>query len=177
MAEGVDPTWQKLAAYAAKVGPILEQVSYYQLLGIPETADLPTLRAAFYRQAANLHPDRYLALGDPETRALLGTIYARIAEGYRVLSNPQRRAAYDKGLAGGKHRLQSSERERRGPQNPEEAIAHPEAKKFFRLAQQCAARKDWKGAIMNLRFARNFDKETAIIAEKLAEAEAAARGP
>ena len=37
-------------------------------------------------------------------------------------------------------------------------------------------RKDWKGAVMNFNFARNFEPAAPVITEKLAEAQAAHQG-
>src|SRR5262249_20717310 len=104
-------------------------------------------------------------------------IFARITEGYRVLSDLEKRAAYDKGLGEGKMRYVLSERASRAPKNPEDSITHPEAKKFYRLGMVCAARKDWKGAVMNLNWARAFEPGSTVIAEKLAEAQAQSKGP
>ena len=47
---------------------------------------------------------------------------------------------------------------------------HPEAKKFFRMGMSCLGRKDWKGAVLNLTFARNFEPASALLGERLAEA-------
>lgn len=163
----------RLRAYAQAMAPLLDEHSYYQLLEIDPGADFGAVRAAFYRVAGDLHPDRYHTMPDTETREQLATIYARISEGYRVLSSPDKRAAYDKGLGEGKKRYLSSDRERKGPQSPEDAIAHLDAKKFFRLAMIAMGRKDWKGAVMNLRFARNFDGASELIRTELEAAEVA----
>lgn len=162
-----------LTAYVRDVFPTLDRRSYYDLLQITRHADLAAVRAAYYHAAGWLHPDRTLGRADAETRERLEIVYARITEAYRVLSTPEKRAAYDRGLGVGKLRLVTTERESRGPTSPEDALKHPEAKKFFRLALMCIARADWKGAVMNLNFARTFEPGAAIIGEKLAEAQAA----
>jgi curved DNA-binding protein CbpA len=163
-------------AYARSLFPQLDQRSYYDLLGVPAHADHTTVRAAYYRVAAVLHPDRHHTLPDAQAKEQLEIIYARMTEAYRVLTSPEKRAVYDRALAEGKTRFDGRERERSGPKNPEDSLTHPEAKKFFRLAVMCAGRKDWKGAIMNLNFARTFEPGAAVLAEKLAEAQAAAKG-
>jgi curved DNA-binding protein CbpA len=166
-----------LRAFADKVFPTLGQRTYYQLLNLPAgTKDVAAVRAAFYRVAAQLHPDRFMAMADLETRERLETIYARVSEAYRVLSSPERRAAYDVCLHGGKFRLDLSQRDS-GPKSPEDSLAHPEAKKFFRLAMECAKNQDWKSTILNLGFARMFAPNAPVIAEKIAEAQAAQKGP
>jgi molecular chaperone DnaJ len=67
---------------------------YYTVLGVPRDADQKAIKAAFRRLARRYHPDRSTE-PDAEER------FREIAEAYRVLSDPQRRAAYDRGgLAG-----------------------------------------------------------------------------
>lgn len=165
-------TSEQLAAFVKQVFPKLDHLSYYDLLGLAHAATEAEIRTAFYRVSADLHPDRYQMLPDFALKDHLETIYARICEGYRVLSNPERRAAYGKALTEGKWRLTSSERESRAPQNPEDSIKHEEAKKFFRLGMMSLARKDFKGAVMNFNFARTFEPNAAVINQKLSEAQA-----
>jgi curved DNA-binding protein CbpA len=171
MAQGSGPAG--LLAFAEQVYPILDRYSYYQLLRVDPRADTQAIRASYYKIAAQLHPDRYNNLVDADTRDRLESIYARINEGYRVLMNGEKRAAYDAGLARGKMR-ETAERPLR--KSLEDALAHPEAKKFFKLGMVCLGNKDWKGAVMNFNFARSFEPNAAIIADKLAEAQAAAKG-
>jgi curved DNA-binding protein CbpA len=166
-------TYDQLAAFVRQTYPRLEVLSYYDLLGLPTTANPAEIRAAFYRCAGDLHPDHYHMLPDREVKDRLETIYARMCEGYRVLSNPEKRAAYAKALVEGKRRLTSSERESHAPQNPEDSLKHEEAKKFFRLGMLSLGRKDWKGAVMNFNFARAFEPASTVINQKLAEAQAA----
>jgi DnaJ-class molecular chaperone len=165
---------EALRMFSERIYPTLEQHSYYQLLNVPPEADLATIRGAFYRLAAQLHPDRFHALGEAEIRERLETIYARICEAYRVLANAERRAAYNRALAGGKNRLDLVSREHTGPKNPEESLKHPEAKKFFRLGMVCLGKKDWRGAVMNFNFARGFEPSSQLVSDRLAEAQAAA---
>src|SRR5262245_21045056 len=91
----------QLKTFADRIGPALDRMSYYQLLNVNPKADIPTIRTSFYKAAAELHPDRHQALDDAALRDRLETIYARICEGYRVLTSPEKRAAYDKSLAQG----------------------------------------------------------------------------
>ena len=162
-----------LLAFAEQVYPALDRYTYYQLLRVDPKADTHTIRTSYYKIATQLHPDRYQNLVDPATRDRLESIYARINEAYRVLIHGEKRAAYDANLARGKLR-ETGERQLR--KSPEDALTHPEAKKFFRLGMVSYANHDWKGAVMNFNFAKSFEPNAPIIAEKLAEAQAAAKG-
>jgi DnaJ-class molecular chaperone len=165
------PGEAELAAFARQVHPGLDRYTYYQLLRVAPEADGRAIRASYYKIAAQLHPDRYHNLANQQLRQQLESIYARICEAYRVLTNPEKRTAYDKGLAQGKMRFEVGDRATaQGPKNPEDTIAHPQSKKFFRLGMMSLGKKDWKGAVMNFNFAKTFEPDSPVIAEKLAEA-------
>jgi DnaJ-class molecular chaperone len=172
---GTPPGPAELTAFARQVYPALDRYSYYQLLRVAPTADARTIRASYYKIAAQLHPDRYFNFPDTSTRDQLETIYARVCEAYRVLISPDKRVSYDRGLAQGKMRYDAGERQPQGPKNPEDSLSHPDAKRFFRLGMVCLGKKDWKGALMNFNFAKTFEPGSAIIAEKIAAAQAGAK--
>jgi DnaJ-class molecular chaperone len=171
-----DPRTAALLQYLAEVGPDLELYSYYQLLGVPDDASPDVVRAAFYQKAAELHPDRFPGLTEPRARDQLVSIYARIAEGYRILSDAPKRAAYDQGLAEGRLRFAASERAKKGPRNPEEALKSEPARKFLRLALQARGAGDLKGALMNLGFARGFEPGAEVLAELTRQIEEQLKG-
>jgi molecular chaperone DnaJ len=63
---------------------------YYEILGVPRNADEKAIKDAFRTLALQYHPDRNKA-PDAEEK------FKEIAEAYAVLSNPQKRAAYNTG--------------------------------------------------------------------------------
>ncbi len=62
---------------------------YYELLGVPRDASHADIKRAFRRLARELHPDVSEA-PDAERR------FRAVAEAYEVLSDPERRATYDR---------------------------------------------------------------------------------
>lgn len=65
-----------------------EKRDYYEVLGVPRDADEETIKRAFKRLAIKYHPDRNKA---PDA----GEKFREVNEAYQVLSDPQRRRAYD----------------------------------------------------------------------------------
>ncbi len=65
---------------------------YYQILGVERNADFETLRKAYYRKAKTCHPD--LHGGSAE----MNEVFRRIVEAFNVLSDPMRRASFDRTL-------------------------------------------------------------------------------
>jgi molecular chaperone DnaJ len=62
---------------------------YYEILGVPRTADADAIRAAYRRLAKQFHPDVNKDSAAEER-------FKEINEAYDVLSDEQRRAAYDR---------------------------------------------------------------------------------
>jgi molecular chaperone DnaJ len=62
----------------------------YELLGVARDADADTIKKAYRRLARRLHPD---VNPDPEAQAQ----FQEVGRAYEVLSDPQKRAAYDRG--------------------------------------------------------------------------------
>src|SRR5512133_2302906 len=64
---------------------------YYSLLGIPFNATPDEIRNAYFQLARTLHPD---VNPSPQAREN----FMHVQQAYEVLSNPQRKAAYDASL-------------------------------------------------------------------------------
>ena len=63
---------------------------FYEILGVEKTADEKTIKTAYRKQAMKFHPDRNP--GDAEAEAQ----FKEVGEAYSVLSDPDKRAAYDR---------------------------------------------------------------------------------
>src|SRR5262245_30941709 len=65
----------------------------YQTLGVRPGASLAEIRRAYQKRARQLHPD--LNPGDP----VAAERFDAVSRAFQVLSNPESRAAYDRGEA------------------------------------------------------------------------------
>ena len=68
---------------------------YFALFGLPKAADLDgdSLRDKYRQLQAAAHPDRFAGASDSDKRAAL-QMASRVNDGYQILQNPLRRAAY-----------------------------------------------------------------------------------
>jgi molecular chaperone DnaJ len=67
-----------------------DEKDYYGILHVPTTADDQALKRAYRKRARQLHPDRHP--NDP----LLAEGFKALTQAYQVLSDPEKRAAYDR---------------------------------------------------------------------------------
>lgn len=64
---------------------------YYEILGVPRNADDEEIKKAYRKKAFQYHPDRNQGNREAEEN------FKKVGEAYSILSDPQKRAAYDRG--------------------------------------------------------------------------------
>ena len=68
---------------------------YYKVLGVDRSCDEAALKKAYRRAAVKWHPDKWSSKSQAEQKAAEEN-FKRVAEAYDALSDPQKRAAYDR---------------------------------------------------------------------------------
>jgi predicted RNA-binding Zn-ribbon protein involved in translation (DUF1610 family) len=87
--------------------------TYYDVLGIPETATQPQIKAAYRNLIKQIHPDTLSRLS-PYLRRIAEDRAKDLIDAYSVLSDVSKRRQYDSLLA--EHRQQSARASRPSPQ-------------------------------------------------------------
>jgi curved DNA-binding protein CbpA len=172
--------WSKreLLTYLDRVEPALDRLDHFELLDVAASADKSAIQSAFHEMAAGLHPDRHRRQLTPQQYERLTIVYARIAEAYRVLRNPEHREEYLKGKQ--RERLDQktpsaparkpAAAKRRGSGPPELAILSPKAQQLYRRAQAALRSGDRTSAMLNLRMALNKHPTSDFLKQALRSA-------
>jgi tetratricopeptide (TPR) repeat protein len=77
----------------------VDQANFYQMLGVPPGADRNELRKAYFDLSRKYHPDSYYGKELGRYRPMMEFIFAKLSEGYQVLSRKKSRAEYDEYIA------------------------------------------------------------------------------
>jgi curved DNA-binding protein CbpA len=154
------------------LGRIIDELTYYQLLHLEPGASARDVKRAYHATSRAFHPDANRHLTD-EMRTSVERIAKRITEAYSVLRDPQRRAAYDRRIAGGEGvRLQLvAAKAEAGRRNIEERLGRtPQGRQYYNLAAADLKRGNYAGAVRNLQTALTFEPDNQGFKEQLEQA-------
>ncbi len=157
----------------------LDELDYYDLLQVDESASADDVRRAFHGFAGKFHPDRFA--GAPQEKAQRAlTIYRRGAEAYRVLSDWELRQRYDRQRARGKLRFDPEDTTTPStipPSVPSSTASGPiqvrshKARPFAQKAWEACKKMDWPTARLNFKLAIQHEPGNALLEIRLAEVE------
>ncbi len=179
---------------------VIDEVSYYELLGVDPAAGQDEIRRAFHGFAATFHPDGHGGR-PPDERAAIHRIFTRGTEAYRVLSDSALRSRYDEQragpssrarLAGGMNLGPSPTKRPAAPPPPppsagspssppkagsgpvgrlEDHVKNSRARPFAQQAEALAKKHEYGKAKLQLKLAMNMDPNNPALAAYLGELE------
>lgn len=115
----IDPHQRKPKEQAPPPLNVPVNVDLYDVLEVPPNATDEEIRAQYREVAKLLHPDRNP--GNEEAQRL----FAEVTAAYNVLSDKDKRAAYDAARAGQRPRAEAKPQAPRAPQTPQAPGARP----------------------------------------------------
>ena len=172
----MDPNF---SAEVDALAQVLDQLDYFGILKLPQTAGVAEIKAAYHRESRAYHPDRFAALPDPALRETIGKIYRRINEAYTVLRDDAKRKKYVADLAGPDRakKLRFTEadeaqvKEVQKKKIEEQFGQTPNGRKFYAAALADIEAQRWDGAERNLKMALMYEPQNAKFKEQLASVE------
>jgi CheY-like chemotaxis protein len=163
---------KRLAKRVRATHQLLDQVDYYQILGVDPSATDERITTAYFDLSLEFHPDRFFLLRSGDLKEKIYDIYRRIAEAYQVLHDRASRAAYDERRAGGQKRnvelIEPIQPKR--PKNGIEIQAKtPEGERFVSLASEALGAGDLNAARLHLHLALTYERGNAAIQKAIGD--------
>lgn len=149
---------------------LIDQVDYYQVLGVEPSASPEQLRRAYFDLSLEFHPDRFFLLRSGDLKEKIYAVYRRITEAYTVLSDERRRQSYDDSRKSGSSEKraapdQREERVRREVPSSGKTLEVPardaKAKRLIELARIAFSEGDLHGARLHLHLALTYETDNA----------------
>lgn len=154
---------------------LLGQLTHYQLLAVKPEVPQVEIDNAFRNESRRLHPDRHAAGATPDQKAKANDVFKAINEAYRVLRDPDSRAAYDAGLKGGGQKAADEKKQAdAAAKDPSKAARTAKGEKFWKLALQSWNEENFGACVMNIDFALSFEADNEVFKEWRVKAKALA---
>jgi DnaJ-class molecular chaperone len=156
-------TKREVVTYLDRVEPVLDKLTHWELLDVAPSASSTAIQDAFHQMAAGLHPDRLRNELDAAERERLTIVYARIAEAYQVLRDPEERRRYNRAVLDtrGEDAVRDSDAV---------SLLSPRAQRLFRRAQAAMRTGDRHSAILNLSMALKLHPTSSLLRDAMRDA-------
>lgn len=164
----MDPEFKKEAIALAK---IIDDMDYYQILKVKQTAFTQEIKNAYFKQSRIYHPDKFYN-EESSLQHMITKVFKRISESYKVLSDQEKRVAYTKAINGPERKkfLRYSSKLFEKAQNEKEDEGQtPMGKKYYLMAKTAMQNKDYSGAKINLQLAAKMEPNNQTFKAKIAE--------
>jgi curved DNA-binding protein CbpA len=142
--------WLSLKREIEERGAMVPGGDYYDLLNVTRKSPPEEIKAKYYKLAKRFHPDRYKARAPESLHGQLVDLFRHLTLAYETLSDPTRRAEYDRRLA-----AQAFRRDAPTPTAP--LITETErAERSFTEGKQWFEKKEYVKALPYFRDAANL---------------------
>lgn len=118
-----------------------DSLNHYELLGIDRRVDTKEVKRAYFRVSKEFHPDTYFRKNTGTFTSKINALFKLISTAYEVLSNEQKRAAYDKTLPYEPTPEEKAEAERKKQQAHRDADLRQERRRRLLKRMPMAQRK------------------------------------
>ena len=154
----------------------LDQLDYFGVLKLPQTAGPGEIKAAYYRESRAYHPDRYATVESASVREMIARIYRRVNEAYTVLRDDRKRIRYLADITGPERekKLRFTEveeaqvKEEQKRKIEEQFGQTPNGRKFFAAAIKEMQAGRWEAAERALKSALMYEPANQKFKEQLA---------
>jgi CheY-like chemotaxis protein/DnaJ-domain-containing protein 1 len=126
-------------ALRTELADMAERFAYaepFTVLGVPETSDEATIRAAYEVLAGRVHPDR-VSSDSRAVRRLASRVFSQVESAWEMLSDPRRRQEY----------LLGRKRAERNAATEEEARRAVDAQRFFQEGERALKQRAYEIAL------------------------------
>ncbi len=159
---------------------VLEQLDYFEVMGLDSTASPADVKRAFHHQSRTYHPDRFFQSTDVELRERVHAVYKRVTEAYFVLRDDSRRRQYLTDISGPERlsklrftELAEAEAKAQVKKEVAEQIGtHPKGRQFFQVGVADLEAGRLAAAERNIKLALTYEPTNPLYLQKLEEARA-----
>lgn len=151
---------KRLAKRVRGMHRMLDEASYYDLLGVAPGADYEQIRRAYYELSLEFHPDRFFLLRSGDLKEKIYAIYRKVAEAFQVLGDERSRRTYDQAIQRPPPSQPVPVQERAAPPAGLPVSGQTEAgQRYIDLAQSAYATGDLNHARLMLALAYTYEQD------------------
>lgn len=99
-AAALDPETAALRADIETLAAKLGKLDHYAVLGLDASANTAAIKKAYFKAAKRYHPDSLARKGLAGLEAKAARVFGRVSEAFEALTDPDKKAAYDRGVSG-----------------------------------------------------------------------------
>lgn len=98
-AAALDPETEALRRDIETLAGKLGKLDHYAVLGLESNAQVGEIKKAYFKAAKRYHPDSLARKGLAGLEEKAARVFGRVSEAFEILSNPDKKAAYDRGAS------------------------------------------------------------------------------